>query len=67
MENAIKYIRYDLADDTDTGELINHLSMNGYGFGFDSKANALFVVEDEAAYVETIMADNDVVYEREEC
>lgn len=67
MDECLRYIRYDLAKETDTIELLSHLSMNGYEYGFDAKQNALFVLEDEASYVETIMADRKIIYIRKEC
>lgn len=63
MENAIRYIRIDF--EGDTKDLINHLSMNGYSFGFDSMAESLFVLEDEIYYVITIMDDREIKYQIE--
>lgn len=66
-EDVLKYVRYELVDGTDTDELIKHLDMNGYRFGFDSRSNALFVWDEEADYVETILEDRSIFYEKEVC
>lgn len=60
---TIKYVRYDLIDGTDTEELISHLSMNGYTFGFDQSSNALFIWEEQTSYLETILSDRSIVFE----
>ena len=46
----------------DLNELENHLSMNGYNFGFDRNRNLLFVSMDEFDYVETILHDRRIVH-----
>lgn len=66
MDEYLRYIRYDLAKETDTIELISHLSMNGYEYGFDMKSYSLFIYEEEMAYVETIMNDRKIIYTRKE-
>ena len=45
--------------------LINHLMMNGYDFGYDSDAETLFVLEDQADDVETIMFEHNIGYIKE--
>lgn len=66
MDEVIMYVRYNLSSGTDTDGLIQHLSRIGYRFAFDPKLNALFAWDEECQYVETIMEDNGIEYEREE-
>ena len=66
MSEPLKYFRYDLAKDTDAIELISHLSMNGYEYGFDMKSYSLFIYEEEMTEVETIMNDRKIIYTRKE-
>lgn len=45
-------------------ELENHLNMNGYHF--TRIGNEFFILEDEVAYVKTIMDENNVTYTSED-
>ena len=63
MEEFVGYARIYIHDvDADLNELENHLSMNGYDFSMDEKRRVLFVVFDELAYIETILADRKIDY-----
>ena len=44
----------------DTGFIINHLSMNGYNF--EAIGQNLYIYHEETAYVQEILADNDIRY-----
>lgn len=58
----IEYVCIVLNIGTDLEELESHLSMNGYNFGIDKSRNLLFVFIEEVDYVETILADRNIVY-----
>lgn len=58
----VEYVCILLYVDTDLEELENHLSMNGYDFGMDKSRNLLFVSIDEVDYVETILADRNIIH-----
>lgn len=62
MREFIEYASIILHVGTDLDELENHLSMNGYDFGIDKKRNLLFVSIDEIDYVETILADRNIIH-----
>lgn len=62
MREFIEYVSILLHIGTDLDELENHLSMNGYDFGIDKKRNLLFVSIDEINYVETILADRNIIH-----
>lgn len=72
MENGnrefITYICIEVLNSSSSAvwEVINHLSMNGYKFGYDSYAGNLFVYDEELAYVETILEDRGIDYRIEE-
>ena len=63
MREFIEYVSIVLRVGTDLTELENHLSMNGYDFGIDKSRNLLFVSIDEVDYVETILADRNIIYD----
>lgn len=61
MEEIVEYAKICfLNSDFDLEELENHLSMNGYDFGIDTKRSLLFVSMDELSYVETILSDRNI-------
>jgi hypothetical protein len=62
MDNIVEYANIAIYGNADLEELEIHLSRNGYDFGIDKKKNILFVIIDELSYVETILADRDIVY-----
>ena len=63
MEEFVEYVRIYIHDFyADLSELENHLTMNGYDFGIDTKRRVLFVFIDELAYVETILTDRNIDY-----
>ena len=63
MEEIYEYARiYFLNSDFDLEELDNHLSMNGYDFGIDTKRMYLFAYIDELDYVLTILNDRNIDY-----
>lgn len=62
MREFIEYVSILYHGETDIEELNNHLSMNGYDFGIDTKRNLLFVNIEEVDYVETILEDRNILY-----
>ena len=58
----VEYMCILLHANADLEELENHLSMNGYNFGIDKSRNLLFVFIDEFDYVETILADRNIIH-----
>ena len=58
----VEYVCILLQVGTDLEELEDHLSMNGYNFGMDKSRNLLFVFIDEFDYVETILADRNIIH-----
>ena len=63
MNELVEYIKiYFINDNVDLEELENHLSMNGYDFGIDTRRNILFVPLDDLAFVGTILTDRNISY-----
>ena len=62
MREFVEYVFIVLHVGTDLEELENHLSMNGYNFGIDKSRNLLFVFIEEVDYVETILADRNIIH-----
>ena len=59
----IEYASILILIETDLEELDNHLFMNGYNYGIDTKRNILFVSMEEVDYVEEILKDRGIVYD----
>lgn len=59
----VEYVCIFLHVGTDLEELENHLSMNRYDFGIDKSRNLLFVFIDQFDYVETILADRNIIHD----
>lgn len=62
MRLIVEYARIYIHDGADLDELESHLSMNAYDFGIDKTRRFLFVSFEEIDYVETILADRNIVY-----
>ena len=52
-----------LKDKSQMGDLTEHLAMNGYTFDTNGE-DTLFIFEEEIDYVETIMSDHEIEFER---
>ena len=55
--------KYLLSLDGDTNELIHHLTMNGYPFGYDHDKRVLEIDEDHLYETITILNDRGISYE----
>ena len=67
MQDFVEYVNISICANADLEELENHLSMNGYDFGIDTKRNFLFVNVEEIEYVETILMDRNIEYTAKVC
>ena len=61
----VEYVAIKLVDTCLNDQILleQHLSMNGYTFGFDAVRKMLFVFVDELDYVRTILEDRGIQHE----